>query len=397
MNKIYLFSLLFCFCFSCNKKGINPDLTYIDLDNSRHSKLSDVYENVKYIVVEELDSLPIVQPYKVVFHKSLIFIEDNMMDNLFLVNMDGKVEHIFLSSGNGPGEFNQIEDFQVEDNEVIIKDLVSGKFISYDFMGNVIHEERIRNMSTNFFKRENFILHFFNNKDNEFSMNFIAENKDSLLYTYYPIKREFLESGRVFNLDNGFVFDKSTSQILLTLPYSYDVAFFDDKGRGGKLHTFNFGKYSLSDRLRLQYSNGSFINSPDDVEDEYVGAINRFFPFKDFYYLAARNGKDEFHIVFLDKQFEPLLQVKEFDNDLDGLPHLHWPSLFYDNHLIVRTRSNYMLELYEENQELMRSKHPHAIIHDFVGENKGKLSGDNLAFILYKIKPDLVELLSVKP
>lgn len=393
MYKLSLISLLFCFFSSCDEKSVDLDSTYIDLDKSHLTKLSDVYESVEYILIDELDSLPIVQPYKVVFHGNQIFIKDNTLDNLFLVNMDGKIQHIYKSSGGGPGEFNQIEDFQVKDNEVIIKDLVTGKFISFDLSGKVLYEARIMNTATNFFKGENYTLSFFNNKDNEFMMNFATLKGDSLLATYYPIKEDYIEAGRVFNLDNGFVYDKSTSEILLSLPFSYEVAFFDEEGKGKKVHTFDFGKYSLSDKLRLQYSNGAFKHSPDNDGDIYVGAINRFFPFRDFYYMAARNGKHEFHIVFLDKQFQPLLQANKFENDLDGLPHLHWPSLFSDEYLIVRTRSYYLLNLYIENEERLRKEYPKAGIHDFIAENKEKLADDNQAFILYKVKPDLLELL----
>jgi len=366
--------------------------TFIDLDNSEKVELSKLYDRIEYILIHEFDSLPIVQPYKIVFYDSLIFIEDNTMDNLFIADFDGMITQVMQASGSGPGEFTQIEDFQVRHNEVIIKDLVSGKFISFDFSGNVLHEERIRNIATNFFKGEDFFIHFFNNKANESMTNFVTVSEDTLLKTFYPIKQKFIESGLVFNLDNGFQFDKYNSEIYLVLPFSYDVAFFDKYGIGNKVHSFDFGKYSLPDELRLQYFNGAFNTDPESLGDVYVGAVNQFLTLRDFNYLAIRNGKNEFHNIFLDKQMKPFLQVNEFENDVDGLPHLHWPSNSIDDYLIVRSRSNFILNLYLENEIELKENFPNSAIHCFIEENRMGLEEDRLAFLLYKTKPGFPDL-----
>jgi hypothetical protein len=177
-----------------------------------------IFESLEYLLVQVQDSLPIVQPYKVIFNDSLIFIEDNELDNLFIVDReDGEVKRVLQSFGSGPGEFNQIEDFQIKDNQIIIKDVILGKLISFDFEGNFISEKRVSNEATNFYQGTDFLLLYFNTRSTEFGTNFLTEFNSGEVLKYDSINKIYRDAP-AFNLDNGFQWNPFLNQIHLSHP-----------------------------------------------------------------------------------------------------------------------------------------------------------------------------------
>jgi hypothetical protein len=100
---IILFSTILISCDEKNQN--NPEKIEIDLNESKESFLSEKFEDIEYILLDYQDSLPIVQPYSIIFHKDLIFVNDRILENLFVFSSNGKVLKVIKSTGTGPKEF----------------------------------------------------------------------------------------------------------------------------------------------------------------------------------------------------------------------------------------------------------------------------------------------------
>lgn len=380
------FMLSFVIIFSCKESTQQRKVAKIDLDISKEIKMSELFESMEYLLVQEQDSLPIVQPYKVLFNDSLIFIEDNELDNLFIVDRnDGKVKRVLQSFGSGSGEFNQIEDFQIKGNLIIIKDVILGKLISFDFEGNFISEKRVSNEATNFYQGTDFLLLYFNNRSTNYGTNFLTEFNPGEVLKYDSINNIYRDVP-AFNLDNGFQWNTNLNQIHLSHPDFYEVHFFDSLGRGINSQLFDFGKYSLEDRIRKDYINGEFLERSKDDQGDYVKGINRFFAVRDMYFMLVTNGKRERHSIFMNFDFKPFIQSKELINDIDGMNHRNTPRFSSSEHLVVMTRSNKLYNDYQAEKDFIQKNYPDEKIHSFIDQITDKLYDDRVAFIFYKLK-----------
>lgn len=378
---LFYFILFISSCSSDNLSSSNE----IDLSKSVPGLASDFIESFDYMLVNYSDSLPIVQPYMLVPYEDLIFIEDQSLNNIFIIDRQGEVKNIIKSEGGGPKQFQYIDDFQVEENKVIIKDTQLNKFIAFNFDGAFLYEEPASNKALNFFYSDKFKLHFFNNRLNDGEYNFVKEGSNGeILNQDYPAKRRY--GGKILSLENSFIKDEFGNQLFLNIPFSYDVAFFDLNGNLKKIKTFEFGNSSLTDEERLIYENGEFTDSRKSESYSYVEYINQFFAVGDKYYMFVTNGREESHFVSLDREFNVLNQFKKIENDIDGFTMLNFPRWQTNNQLIQRLTSNTFLKNYLKNEEKMKEQFPNAKIHEFVEKNRYKLERDWLVLIFWNLK-----------
>jgi hypothetical protein len=383
MKNLLLFYFLI-FISSCSTDNLSSS-DEIDLSKSGSGLASDFIKSFDYMLVNYSDSFPIVQPYMLVSYKDLIFIEDQSLNNIFIVDDKGEVRNIIKNEGAGPKQFQYIDDFQIEENKIIIKDTQLNKFIAFNFNGDFLFEEPASNKALNFFYSDEFKLHFFNNRLNDGEYNFVKEaSNGEILSRTYPAKPKY--GGNILSLENSFIKDDIEDQLFLNIPFSYDVAFFDFNGNLKKIKTFDFGKSSLTDDFRLIYKNGEFTDDRKSDSYSYVEYISKFFALGDKYYMFIANGKTESHLVSLDREFNVLNQYKKIENDIDGFSLINFPRWQTDDQLIQRLTSNTFLKNYLKNEERMKEQFPNAKIHEFVKKNRYKLERDWLVLIFWNLK-----------
>ena len=382
--KNHAFFYFIIFISSCSPDNSSTSDS-IDLSKSGSGLASDFIKSFDYMLVNYSDSLPIVQPYMLVPYKDLIFIEDQSLNNIYVIDEQGEVINIIKSEGGGPRQFQYIDDFQVEENKVIIKDTQLNKFIAFNFNGDFLYEEPASNKALNFFSSNEFKLHFYNNRLNDGEYNFVKEgSKGEILSKEYPVKRGY--GGKILSLENSFIKDDFENQLFLNIPFSYDVAFFDLNGNLKKIKTFEFGNSSLTDEERLIYENGEFTDDEKSESYSFVEYINQFFAIGNKYYMFIANGKTESHFISLDREFNVLNQYKKIENDIDGFSLMNFPRWQTDNQLIQRFSSSTFLKNYLKNEEKMKEDFPNAKIHEFVEKNRYKLERDWLVLIFWNLK-----------
>ena len=188
------------------------------------------------------------------------------------------------------------------------------------------------------------------------------------------VKTEF--EYQILSMESGFKRDFHNSQVILNIPFSYDIAFFNLDGRLKEIKTFGFGENSLKDSDRLMYKNGSFVDHRSNQLHNFVESINQFFAIKNRYYMFLTNGPKEKHWIILDRNFNVEYQHEKIKNDIDGMPISNFPRWNHKNQLIQKRLSSFLLNDYLINEKQIRSSFPDSKIHKFVEQNRHKLERD---------------------
>lgn len=135
---VFILTMFVCSC--SEKVASDQELVTIeiDLDQSVEGKLSDHFEKPEYIILDYPDSNPVINLYNVVFRDGLIFIRDNRSHNLFVFDEEGQVVNTINANGMGPGEYIQMDDFQVTEDRIFIQDTHLQKQLEFDRNGEFI-------------------------------------------------------------------------------------------------------------------------------------------------------------------------------------------------------------------------------------------------------------------
>jgi hypothetical protein len=332
MRKLLFFILIL---FSCQpNEGFEENLIQIDLSSAKESvdNLSDFFSSIEYVMLEDSDTNPLVQPYKIVSYDSLIFVEDQELDNLLIYNRSGDFLFALKSSGNGPKEFNQIEDYQVSENSIIIKDNILMKFIEFDFSGNFVQESKHQLLSMNFAKGNSHEIHFFNNVIQNEPYNFLTISGSDSSYSI-PIKKGFEDI--VFVHQSGFTLNRKTSENFLSLPFSYDVFNFGFEGELKKRIRFNLNSLGLSEEERLLFEN----QRQEPSQREFSLMIRSFYPVGENFFFNYTSNLQNSYLGLLDSDYSLSKIGKNPTNDLDGVPLILVPWSYHKEGLILKLPS----------------------------------------------------------
>lgn len=382
----YFYYLLFLLVFSCAKKGNDQsDLleTNVDLDASEVRNLSDKFDGIRYVLLNYSDSLPLVNPYIVRFSEDKIFVSDRVLENILVFDREGNYVYGFLSTGEGPGEFIQVDDFQLTDRLIHIQDNRLRKILTFTIEGNFVSERKNPIPSSNSFLSEDFGLHFMNNFKYGDGFNFIREDEDQTITGYFKIPDKLV--GLKTALKNGFIISPATDEILLGIPNSNKVAFFDSEGYLARTLDIDLGRSGVSDDLRSKLFNGevkySYLN-----EANLCRGASAFYPFKNEYFGFFQRGGKEFHYVFFDQDFSTTFQASRLKNDLDGMIITNVPWSFKDDELVFMIGTNNFLSNYLSKEDQLKADFPSQKIHDFVSENFENLKNDKTVLAFLKVK-----------
>ena len=152
MKNTYLFLVLFAIVFiACNDR--NKDVRiFIDLEKSKSGNYSDLFSELDYILLSNTEDKFLISPSKIVFSKGRIYVSDVNQNILFIYDKQGNVIETLDSEGEGPFEFKTIDDFQIYEDTLIIKDGFLKKWINFTLDGKVISEKKNIFLRGKFFK-----------------------------------------------------------------------------------------------------------------------------------------------------------------------------------------------------------------------------------------------------
>ena len=383
---LFVFPILFCL-FSCRSDNSSPSSKVeINLDNSSSMLLSDFFESIDYVLLEETESTPLANPYKILFIGDKIFVHDNTLDNLHVFDLNGHLLFILKSMGKGPNEFSQIRDFMVRGDSIVIKDDVTRKMIFYDIEGNFIGERKFLLNSYHFFHHPEFDLHYM---DFEGESVFIrVDQKGNVSDRFYPVP-EYLQ-GLSFNPKDAFQWNRIENKIYFNLPYSNSIAVFERYGKMSDIIEIDLGNDMISpiDLIRLKEN---FADKSEYIEDNnLVEMIHCFFPFENGFFVFLIQGNKTRHYVWLDPEMKVKRQADNHKNDLDGMIIRTIPWAYSGDQVVFKVNSTTFMNDFRDRENEIRAKYPNASILRFIDENEEQLQNEKTVLVMMKVSTDLI-------
>lgn len=110
--------IVFTFLFSC--KGNSPEMSDrvgekvipVDVNNEIEISIYDLFSKVEIIPLEVSESSLLYEYIdKTIFHNNLYYVMPAKQNILFVFDSQGKYVDQINKQGNGPGEYNELEDF----------------------------------------------------------------------------------------------------------------------------------------------------------------------------------------------------------------------------------------------------------------------------------------------
>ncbi len=376
--------------FGCHKKNADNNASKkinISLRESREGLLSDVFDSIQYTLLDDDDSIPLVQPYKIIYSGNNIYVEDNFTSNVHIFRKDGNISKVIEAKGKGPGEYFQLDFFQIKTDTIFILDRSLRKILSFNIHGDFISEEKIANNASGFFKYKDRILFFMNNNIDKTPYNFILKEKENVLAAYSPFNPEFLEFH--FGMKNGFT-ESNDGMIFHTLPLSSSVYFFNTDLSLNKIVNFDLGETAVDEIFISEHgsiNSDSYMN--DLNEKRMVQDISSFFKLGNYYFLSFYQYGKGIHYIILNKDLKLISQNITFENDIDGMKIRNIPWTFDDNKIVIKMNS---IDFYYDYLEKFSDKDlsvRDGSLHDFFEKTKTKLQDDQTVLVSMTLRNDL--------
>ena len=258
---------------------------------------------------------------------------------------------------------------------MIIYDRRLGKLIYFDTSASYIKEKSEKAGATNFNISDEYTLFFFSGYANSSGNIFLRKSKKNASSSFYPLPAN--SNRGAVRLLHGFVENKKTKEISITIPYTYDVAILDSLG-------------NLTDTRRF-----SFLNiPPEDPENSssQPSKVNVYFPIQNQVWISQFFNRKGYHFLLNGKN-KISYQSNNLRNDIDGVNFFFYPVAKTDNCLVFYTHSTILFNLYQNSQDEIKEKFPNAGIHQFVKDHRIELTDDRHVLIFLKFKDSLKPLL----
>ncbi|RZS94584.1 6-bladed beta-propeller [Cecembia calidifontis] len=358
-----------------NKTGIHEEVRNIDLDISYKGKLSKFYDDIDYFLIKSSPNFPLINPYKTIVTDAHFLFLDIFQNFIFIYNKNGEISAIIKDLGEGPDQFRSIDDFQVKEESIWIKDAIGRKTLVYDFAGNLLDVKKNDLLLSDIFIGNGFELYYSHN-DPEFDGR-IIKNKNGK-YEAYVSMETWMQKTLIKSL-TGFISHPRTGTVSYLLPMSYQLVEFDPNGDLENMYRFDFGQYTFKPEQRELLTDfeerSRFLQSTSIVDN-----IFSIHPFGDGYMMYVMQQSGEKHFIWLDENKEPIAQYRELENDIDGLllniPPWTYSStgtyfLFYPGKFLEAYNSSLIKGQIVQNSNLQ----------NFVEKNMGELKDENFVLV----------------
>jgi hypothetical protein len=217
MKAKYLFYIcagVFCLALSCSKvaEEKNHQVLHVSLKETKTS-LFDLFDKVELIPLETNNESLIKVIDKVRFYDNKYYVLDQQLAALFIFGENGKYIDKIHRIGNGPGEYNLIYDFYLNQESNTI-DMMSPTLIIYTYdienlefitENNFLDSyDKLRNIQEmEYWSKDSYIFYSYVRSIGK-SLNIISKSKGditmSLFNEKYPVVEGFCQ--KVFNRDN---------------------------------------------------------------------------------------------------------------------------------------------------------------------------------------------------
>ncbi len=146
--KSLLYILIACTCaFTMSSCKRDVATNKYDLDSFRPLNPHELFNKIDVVLLDSIPLHPISLIIKMDYHDNLFYIQDMFRANLLVYSETGEFVRSIVSKGRGPGELDDIRDFQINrfTGNIEILGNPSPAIMIYDTKGNFIKKRNIGN------------------------------------------------------------------------------------------------------------------------------------------------------------------------------------------------------------------------------------------------------------
>ncbi len=284
-----------------NKTGKNDNISCtiaVDENNLSEKILySDLFDSLKYVSLKTSDEILIKQLTKVQYFNERIYVLDKQMQSVFSFDMAGELVWKIQKQGEGPGEYSQLVDFDIDAqaNKLLLFSRLE-KIQVYDLEGNFIEEQRTPLFGTSFATFNNWMYIYTGGRSNVLDEkneqnNLLIRNAQQIWKGEIPFSNE-LGSVMIYELSNAFC--KYENEIRFFMPFSSNIYSVKEDSVYIKYH-FDFGKYNFP---------GNYFDNhtTDDLsETQYAFGLNSYWENKKYCYFQITYKQESVEIMYSKK------------------------------------------------------------------------------------------------
>lgn len=266
-NCLFLIILFVCSCSISDKQNFGEIKVSVE-EASSEVFLSSFIDNYKLIPLETTDDNLIAHIDKVKIDEDEIFILDKTNNAIFVFGVDGGFHKSLFNVGNGPGEYVQLMDFDIQGDTLFALDFGKRCVLMYDMDFNYIDKFNYEFFSAQIAVNDTSIyLYNLKSKDEGDYKCSVFDRKGN------KITEEFLrpKSGEVFNFIEFNAFCKQNDQIYVSPIFS----------------NYIYSGNNFQIQYHLNFENRKF---PDDlnIEEQNVSDPDFNYVVKNNYYISSR-------------------------------------------------------------------------------------------------------------
>lgn len=139
-KSIYFIFLFFCVSCAQTHRSLNDrncDVLDINPEAAREYKTSELFDSLRYIVLEDKENSLISDIGKIELYDSVFYISDVKAKKILCFNREGKFLQAIGKIGQGPGEYVQLSDFTFDykNRELLLLDRSTRRILCYSLAG----------------------------------------------------------------------------------------------------------------------------------------------------------------------------------------------------------------------------------------------------------------------
>jgi hypothetical protein len=299
MKKIAFILLVICSACSSRPKKIVTEESNIQTDNPERILVPSDYDNLLQIdsLFASIDLIPLeTNKYclissisKVIIANNCVYIQ-NRSDNLYVFSISGEFIRAIGKKGNGPGEFRELRDFDIDVNgNIYILDFL--RILKYSHSGEFLDKYKFEYAPGNTIQCNP--LQFALCDESNFYVwggSFgIKENKNKNLFLMYKMNKTGEITERYFPLEHNVVHNPNQfskySNYYNVVPWYGNNTIYKVSGTGvSKNYIVDFGAFTFENDVPEGFQSLSEFKAK--VDQQYANSINNITETGDWLYFT---------------------------------------------------------------------------------------------------------------
>jgi hypothetical protein len=278
---------------------------------------SSIFDSISYLTLPLSNNTIIGSIDKIEIHKSRYYFWDKTGKKIWCFDFLGNYIFQIDKRGQGPGEYLQIYDFDIdkERQQIQILDRSLRKILCYDLNGNYIKDIKMEVAASQFtVLQDGFLLYtkgvdiFMGRDKNTYGFNlFKSDSVENLQERYFPYN-DITE-----NIIGFKTFATHDQQIFFHYARNDTIYEFDHIGHMICKHLFDFGKY----RLPLKSISDKQTMSDYDNKSDYTRIFESFSTSQHMFITYIYEMRIRFLLFY--KQSKKIINGSFLENDIDGI------------------------------------------------------------------------------